>query len=129
MTIPPSPRHCYDDRLWPRLRCGFHSGFPWCCVLYQSLVHVPFMIRRDPKGRVIGVRWPQPTGHGYVLCPFHRAFPRHVDARPCDCLGQWKTQHLKTCAPCRERKAWEDAHLRRSFTLDDGTPVDVYGPG
>lgn len=64
------------NKIIQEIKCGLHSGFPWCCVSYFILIWrwVPNSIRIFNLDQV-----------GYIRCPFCETIERKIEVKPCDC--------------------------------------------
>jgi len=75
------------------LKCGLHSGFPWCCILWFVFIWWPFMVSNLPnflgkryqkwyrsRYKAFGVFGPQ-----RIPCPFCALIRREAKVIKCDC--------------------------------------------
>jgi hypothetical protein len=130
----------YFRLLRQHLRCGHHSGFPWCCTIFYSLFighhGDPFTSRRG-RYRAWALNYPtvmpvelkfgdQPltvdmpfTGPGFVPCPLHRLLKtRYRLLLECDCKPLYLLEEWPPVSATLEQLCCHDA--ANGFDCDCG---------
>ena len=99
-----SARHYLDwDWIRGNIRCGRHSGFPWCCTLWHTFVHtphhywMPYLVES------------QLGGPHYVRCPACIWLDIRREVKPCP---------TEPCTDHRHRWFIEgNEHFRQNFEV------------
>ena len=84
-------------RRWWDVRCGRHSGFPRCCVLWYVTVW-QFVLLDRSEGFIYRYRYLRVFGRDveYVRCPMCYLRRRAVAMQVCDCKAvEWQGRRFR----------------------------------
>ena len=79
-----------EDTWLASLKCGIHSGFPFCCIIFYIVIYRPlykskFSVKQNELWRLYSNKIPE-ISFGRIPCPYCIMFDKNPkEANDCNC--------------------------------------------